>query len=216
MISDEIQLQCTVTRKKLVKICMAVVVLATIRLAVLLIETRQEIHTLSTHTRNVVDRPNRTESGHRILLWIRYKSDFKIEKQRMCMQKCPVQCTLTDDKNATADASAIVFVLTSVWAENWELGTKKLVDLPVRRDADQVWVLSNLEPPANMFGDLAALNGIFNWTMWYRSDADIHLPYSEPRRLTTEEAIRNIEKMKTRNIFSEKTKEITGKAEGIE
>ena len=41
----------------------------------------------------------------------------------------------------------------------------------------QVWILHNSEPPYNIYIDLKRFNNIFNWTSWYRKDADIYSPY---------------------------------------
>ena len=43
----------------------------------------------------------------------------------------------------------------------------------------QVWILHNSEPPYNIYVDLRRLNNLFNWTSWYRKDADIFSPYGD-------------------------------------
>ena len=43
----------------------------------------------------------------------------------------------------------------------------------------QVWILHNSEPPYSIYVDLRLLNNVFNWTSWYRTDADIFSPYGD-------------------------------------
>ena len=40
-----------------------------------------------------------------------------------------------------------------------------------------MWILHGSEPPYYVFLNLANFNNVFNWTSWYRSDADIFSPY---------------------------------------
>lgn len=78
------------------------------------------------------------------------------------------RCFLTDNTSAYDTADVVVF-------HNQEL-QRHLSSLPHDRPASQHWVWMSMEPPAHN-GNLTQLNGIFNWTMSYRLDADIHVPY---------------------------------------
>lgn len=78
------------------------------------------------------------------------------------------RCLLTDNTSAYRTADVIVF-------HHQEL-RKRLSLLPDKRPSSQHWVWMSMEPPAHL-GNLTQLNGIFNWTMSYRLDADIHVPY---------------------------------------
>lgn len=78
------------------------------------------------------------------------------------------RCLLTDNTSAHRTADVIVF-------HHQEL-RKRLSSLPDKRPSSQHWVWMSLEPPAHL-GNLTRLNGLFNWTMSYRLDADIHVPY---------------------------------------
>lgn len=80
------------------------------------------------------------------------------------------RCFLTDNKSAFSTADVVVF-------HHQEL-SRGVSSLPLHQDrpASQHWVWLSLEPPANN-ANLTQLNGLFNWTMSYRRDADIYIPY---------------------------------------
>lgn len=78
------------------------------------------------------------------------------------------RCFLTDDVSAYRTADVVVF-------HHLEL-SKRRASLPEKRLPSQHWVWMSMEPPAH-YGNLTGLNGVFNWTMSYRLDADIHIPY---------------------------------------
>lgn len=78
------------------------------------------------------------------------------------------RCFLTDNTLAYRTADVVVF-------HHLEL-SKRPSMLPAERPSSQHWVWMSMEPPAH-HGNLTGLNGIFNWTMSYRLDADIHIPY---------------------------------------
>ena len=56
-------------------------------------------------------------------------------------------------------------------------GVKKFQELNSRRLSFQRWVFHILESPMHIQLDLKALQFMFNWTMTYRLDSDIFLPY---------------------------------------
>ncbi|XP_053181597.1 alpha-(1,3)-fucosyltransferase 7 [Scomber japonicus] len=81
-------------------------------------------------------------------------------------------CFLSDNTSAFPTADVVVF-------HHQEL-SKGLSSLPFELDrpASQHWVWLSLEPPVNN-ERLKHFNGVFNWTMTYRRDADIHIPYGK-------------------------------------
>ncbi|XP_047446990.1 alpha-(1,3)-fucosyltransferase 7-like [Mugil cephalus] len=81
-------------------------------------------------------------------------------------------CVLTDKTSAFSAADVVVF-------HHQEL-SRGLSSLPLhlQRPASQRWVWLSLEPPVNN-ANLTQFNGLFNWTMSYRGDADISIPYGE-------------------------------------
>lgn len=81
-------------------------------------------------------------------------------------------CFLTDNTSTFSTADVVVF-------HHQELSRGvSLLPLHLHRPASQHWVWMSLEPPVNN-ANLAQLNGLFNWTMSYRRDADISIPYGK-------------------------------------
>ncbi|KAF0033710.1 hypothetical protein F2P81_013776 [Scophthalmus maximus] len=81
------------------------------------------------------------------------------------------RCLLTDNVSAFSTADVVVF-------HHHELSRGPPPPLHLDRPASQRWVWMSLEPPVNNV-NLAQLNGLFNWTMSYRRDADIPIPYGK-------------------------------------
>jgi hypothetical protein len=96
------------------------------------------------------------------------------------LSPCPHQCDLTVDKSLFPLSDAVVY-------HGWPEGGGKLslhssmypLPRPRRRRADQAWVYLMMEPPAPHYSTYDTLGDHhdFNWTMTYRKDSDIHIPY---------------------------------------
>ena len=147
----------------------------------------------------------------RILIWQPHISEELGELENNCLKKCPVKCITTQDKSEIADVDAIDFHLSNLWTKFWTIDTKATIKFPTYRRPDQVWYVSNMEPPQHLWGDLKVFNGIFNWTRWYRMDATVTWRYGFPYRLNKTEKQNATLQMKDRNIFREKTKGIMGR-----
>ncbi|XP_051278324.1 alpha-(1,3)-fucosyltransferase 7 [Dicentrarchus labrax] len=82
------------------------------------------------------------------------------------------RCFLTDNTAAFSTADVVVFHHHEV--------SRGMSPLPLHqeRPATQHWVWLSMEPPVNSV-NLSQLNGLFNWTMSYRRDADISIPYGK-------------------------------------
>ncbi|XP_029998413.1 alpha-(1,3)-fucosyltransferase 7 isoform X2 [Sphaeramia orbicularis] len=82
------------------------------------------------------------------------------------------RCFLTNNASALSTADVVVF-------HHQEL-SNGLSTLPLHlgRPAWQRWVWLSMEPPVNN-SNLTLFNGLFNWTMSYRRDADIYIPYGK-------------------------------------
>lgn len=65
--------------------------------------------------------------------------------------------------------------------------TKGLQDLPSRKRNDQIWTFLTDESPHHTFlGSkikIQLFDGKFNWSMSYRMDSDIPVPYGRTRKL---------------------------------
>lgn len=120
------------------------------------------------HQKRQVDVPLRNLS---ILLWHwPFGRSYSLVGDK-CLELYNIsRCLLTDNTSAYRKADVVVF-------HHQEL-RKSLSLLPDKRPSSQHWVWMSMEPPAH-HGNLTQLNGIFNWTMSYRLDADIHIPYGK-------------------------------------
>lgn len=147
----------------------------------------------------------------RILIWQPHIGADLTELENNCLKRCPVKCVATENKSEITDVDAIDFHLSNLWTKFWSIGTKATIKFPAYRRPDQVWMVSNMEPPQHLWGDMKVFNGIFNWTRWYRMDATITWRYGFPYKLNETERQNATEEMKGRNIFREKTKGIMGR-----
>ena len=147
----------------------------------------------------------------KILIWKPFVEDDIGDLETACLKTCEEKCEITTNKNDIADVDAVNFHLTDVWSKFWSIGTRSIVKLPTYRRPDQVWIISNMEPPQHLWGDLKIFNGLFNWTQWYRTDADIYWSYGHPYRLSGKEKQMASDIFSKRNFFKEKSKEITGR-----
>ncbi|XP_053376137.1 alpha-(1,3)-fucosyltransferase fut-3-like [Mercenaria mercenaria] len=143
-----------------------------------------------------------------ILLWTTMFNHRTLDSDRKCLSTCPVKCDITDDKSQIRKADAVEFHLSNLWTKFWRVGTKSIIELPSYRTPDQVWILANMEPPPHLWGNIRIFNGLFNWTRWYRNDADISWPYGEVYRYNKTERIKAENKYENRNFYEEKSREI--------
>ncbi|XP_018613830.1 alpha-(1,3)-fucosyltransferase 7 [Scleropages formosus] len=89
-------------------------------------------------------------------------------------------CLLKDNRSLFHQADIVVFHHT-------ELKTRSSgLPLHLPRPPRQKWVWMSLESPATN-QDLTSFNGLFNWTMSYRLDADIFIPYGKLIPRTSQE-----------------------------
>lgn len=89
----------------------------------------------------------------------------------VCQERYNISnCLLSDDTSTASTADVVVF-------HHQELGSGRVpLPLQLKRPASQRWVWLSLEPPANI-ANLSRLNSLFNWTMSFRRDADVPVPY---------------------------------------
>lgn len=113
--------------------------------------------------------PHTPQKNISILLWHWPFGQSYSLKGNKCLTAYNIShCFLTDDTDALPSADVVVF-------HHQEL-SRGASALPRHRSAWQRWVWMSLEPPVNN-ANLRQLNGVFNWTMSYRRDADIPVPY---------------------------------------
>lgn len=80
-------------------------------------------------------------------------------------------CSLSYDKRLFHRSDVVIFHARDIRS------TFKMNLLHRRRPKGQIWVYFDLENPANIQLDPSKFDGMFNWTMTYENNADIHLPY---------------------------------------
>ncbi|XP_020665015.3 alpha-(1,3)-fucosyltransferase 4 [Pogona vitticeps] len=85
-------------------------------------------------------------------------------------------CRLTTNRSRLREAQAVVF-------HHRDLVLEGLGELPEARSPAQRWVWMNFESPSHSQG-LGDLSGLFNWTMSYKVDSDVFVPYGylRPKR----------------------------------
>lgn len=113
----------------------------------------------------------------KILFWTKYyayKKLWPLDKDFPFGKSCRFECKLTHDKSLYNKSDAVVFHAWTIFTET----------LPSWRVPDQQWVLYNQEPPFRLYGahfNATSYNGMFNWTMSYKTDSDIHVPYGNAK-----------------------------------
>jgi hypothetical protein len=110
------------------------------------------------------------ETTFKILLWTKYFGGTLMTPS-LNELKCEfTNCILTEDRNDLNTSDALVFH----W---WDI---KANDMPDYHLNYQKWTLCNWEPPCNSPVDkLESLGDNINWTISYRRDSDIFVPYGE-------------------------------------
>ncbi|KAG8136988.1 hypothetical protein E2320_005536 [Naja naja] len=86
-----------------------------------------------------------------------------------CWQFNISACRLSSNHSLQPEAHAVVF-------HHRDLQWHGLGQLPQKRPPEQRWVWMNMESPTHTTG-LRNLGGLFNWTMSYRADSDVFIPY---------------------------------------
>ncbi|XP_014667965.1 PREDICTED: alpha-(1,3)-fucosyltransferase 7-like isoform X2 [Priapulus caudatus] len=118
-----------------------------------------------------------------ILFWTTYYSYRKLwpfDKKFPLGPLCPYRCRLTHKKSLYNQSDAVLF-------HAWTVDIDKL---PKWRFPYQQWVLYNQEPPFRLEGahfHAADYNGLFNWTMSYKTNSDVYSPYGRRGRISGNE-----------------------------
>ncbi|XP_041094428.1 alpha-(1,3)-fucosyltransferase 7-like [Polyodon spathula] len=127
---------------------------------------------LAAFSMDLTKRPHRTTHTLRVLLWhYPFGKRFNLSWD-VCLDLYNIRhCALTDDRSLFNQSHVVVFhhreIQSRVSALPWE-----------RRPSGQMWVWMSLESPSGN-KRVKELNGLFNWTLSYRRDADISVPYGE-------------------------------------
>lgn len=106
-------------------------------------------------------------------------------EERDPYQYCSVRnCILTTNDSLVSESDAVMFHLHQ---------TKGPHTLPKNHPRHQIWIFFTDESPLHTFlatkkFSMRDYNGLFNWSMTYRHDSDVPVPYGRTVPLTKEEA----------------------------
>ncbi|XP_032453932.1 uncharacterized protein LOC100120707 [Nasonia vitripennis] len=103
----------------------------------------------------------------------RHLRRFSLNKVYSAWEDCSVKnCLLTYERKELDMADAVIFHLHR---------TRGVKSLPERQNLQQRWIFLTDESPINTFlvqpQKLSNYDGIFNWSMTYRMDSDVPVPY---------------------------------------
>ncbi|KAL4235433.1 Alpha-(1 3)-fucosyltransferase 7 [Mactra antiquata] len=125
----------------------------------------------------------------KILLYTNFFGSMKWyhESKDVYQTKCPLGCTLTNDKSQIESADAVVYHLSDIASQS-TIKSGFSFSFPKYRRQDQVWVFFNIEPLTMIWGDMTVWQGMFNWTWSYTQNSDVYAPYGSATTLNAEEA----------------------------
>uniref|UniRef100_L7LU98 Fucosyltransferase n=1 Tax=Rhipicephalus pulchellus TaxID=72859 RepID=L7LU98_RHIPC len=119
----------------------------------------------------------------RILMWTKFfrwwygtLNDSRIGE--VLVENCTAKCLVTNDRRMVEYSDVVLFHVRDM----------NITDFPPKRLSWQKWTFYLMEPPSNTeFRDFNLVNDTFNWTMSYRKDSDVYVPYGRvvPRIGTT-------------------------------
>lgn len=124
-----------------------------------------------------LNRPNVTKRvlPKRVLLWTKFFSQTQWVKDDH-FKYCPEsRCIVTEDKSLLLYSDAVLF-------HERDIGGRD--QMPRVRTSEQRWIWLTQETAMNLEAPLSDYNGIFNWTMTYRRDSDVVIPYGAVRKMT--------------------------------
>nr|XP_012233408.1 PREDICTED: alpha-(1,3)-fucosyltransferase 6-like [Linepithema humile]XP_012233409.1 PREDICTED: alpha-(1,3)-fucosyltransferase 6-like [Linepithema humile]XP_012233410.1 PREDICTED: alpha-(1,3)-fucosyltransferase 6-like [Linepithema humile]XP_012233411.1 PREDICTED: alpha-(1,3)-fucosyltransferase 6-like [Linepithema humile]XP_012233412.1 PREDICTED: alpha-(1,3)-fucosyltransferase 6-like [Linepithema humile]XP_012233413.1 PREDICTED: alpha-(1,3)-fucosyltransferase 6-like [Linepithema humile]XP_01 len=136
---------------------------------------------------------NATNGSYLILIWKHGSFLERRHIRRFTFNKfspwdqCSVRdCILSYDEKDLHQADAVVFHLHR---------TKSPSELPVRSRVDQWWIFLTDESPFHTFlhnrQKLSDYDGLFNWSMSYRMDSDVPVPYGRTVRISSDVSSRD-------------------------
>ncbi|XP_074716897.1 alpha-(1,3)-fucosyltransferase 4-like [Strix uralensis] len=113
----------------------------------------------------------RRSSEVNVLLW--WEPFGRPQRMADCRRRYNITgCRLSADRSRYAEAQAVLFHHRDLALH----GARGLPRGPPPRPPRQLWVWMNFESPSHSPG-LQGLAGLFNWTMSYRRDSDVFVPY---------------------------------------
>nr|XP_037286029.1 alpha-(1,3)-fucosyltransferase C-like [Rhipicephalus microplus] len=84
------------------------------------------------------------------------------------VENCTAKCLVTNDPRMVEYSDVVLFHVRDM----------NVTDFPTQRLDWQKWIFYLMEaPPNTKFHDFHLVNDTFNWTMSYRKDSDVYVPY---------------------------------------
>lgn len=168
-----------------------IVVAVYISIGVILITQRRGLSIVSRNVvldKNIIKYDKTVSIGYKnpnkikILFWTEFFGSMNLlDDIKTQFKKCGGKCEITGNKSEIETADFVVFHFLDLWF--WK-------SLPKYRDDNQIWILFVAEPPPHIYwASLNVPNMVFNWTMSYRHDSDLIMPYGQFAELTPEEKI---------------------------
>lgn len=108
-------------------------------------------------------------------------------------ETCNHDCIITQDTSLYPVADAVIFHLADLatyLSFFFAKGIGVRYYFPTYRRPDQVWVLFNDEPVSKFYEHFDALQDVFNWTVSYRRNADVTVPYGSMTKLSADDQAR--------------------------
>eukprot|EP00111_Clytia_hemisphaerica_P004180 TCONS_00011973-protein len=119
---------------------------------------------------------------HKKVYW--YNLPKNETKSYLRRTKCPqTKCHITYDKQLLPLADAVIFHERNMPS----LDMLRTLSRRQNRPISQRWIYFTSETPKNSAISSVPYDGLFNWTMTYRTDSDIYLPYLQYRELDKNE-----------------------------
>lgn len=100
-------------------------------------------------------------------------------------EPCSHKCLFTYNKCELPTSDAVLFHERDMMSSK----ALKRIAVYLRRNSLQRWVYYTLENPHNTRNNPATYNGMFNWTITYRRDSDIFMPYGNYREIHSKSEI---------------------------
>lgn len=145
----------------------------------------------------------------KILMWTPFFGGWGwLEDAISVTANCSNICEVTRDRSELESSNAVLFHANDVWTQFGIVATiyNPLIEFPTYRDPSQVWVMWSMEPMCYMWGEIPPHT--FNWTVLYRRDSTIYMPFSlGTYTRKSEQEIKAMPKPKSEaNHFASKTK----------
>ncbi|KAL7644099.1 UNVERIFIED_CONTAM: hypothetical protein RMT77_004922 [Armadillidium vulgare] len=117
----------------------------------------------------------------KILIWTGYYRASGLWGKvfrRHCLGECEEKrCLITTNKKESEEADAILFDGNSLQRKIYGPGERRFL-WPSSRKENQIYIFFSTEPPTRFSKiDLEAFDDFFNWTMTFRRDSDVVIPF---------------------------------------